>query len=474
MATQYALTGDWSADNTWANESGGVAGSGNVPANGDIVVFDSNSGAVTVNVNSNALYTLSMTTYTSTLTLTNNIDVDGNIIFGGTITGAGDVSCGAEGSVQAALGTDLSGWNGKLVIDGYGSQALSVDPSITLPAVEINKSAGTCTSYKAVSIHSPDGFKLSAGTYNDDGRDHTVAGDIVVDGGTLTSTGEWTMSADGDLDLSWKRIQEFVVPEGVTCSVVDPSQVRKLTVAGTLTTPASPDDKTLWISPAAANWWNVTGTVSCHVGIQNVSYAPGADIVIEDMNFIVNSVGSTELTLAGVDLGAGDLKVYGDGAGDSMSLILTGDLACNDVILGDSNSTGHGKLKLASTANVNSILKGHADNSGNEFNLVSASVTLTGTLDGDNISVLNTDCRIHGGTVQNVNASGTNIIRATDNVTDGDGNVNVYFGIYDRNDQYGPGGQNILASQFNDQYGTSPYGLPNNDLYANNDAYGIL
>ena len=58
--------------------------------------------------------------------------------------------------------------------------------------------------------------------------------------------------------------------------------------------------------------------------------------------------------------------------------------------------------------------------------LGSRRITIAGTFDGNNLSFTNTRCHVYGGTMQNVDASGTNAIYAHD-CTDGDGNKNVKF-----------------------------------------------
>jgi len=325
------------------------------------------------------------------------------------------------GSCEVKFGADLSGWTGKLLVDGADAQSLKTN-GVSMPAIEINKGGGTCTAQDAVTVHDADGFLLAAGTYDDGGNAHNIAGDIISTGGTRTSTAKWTMTADGNLSIGLRVISEFANDVGVTTTITGYSRVKKLSIAGMLS-----GTQIIEVNDGPANWLaGSTGTLSCPMMIRITSNSPGADITLGDKDLRIFSTSTHTIALAGVDLGTGDLWIYGDGAGDSMTVTLSGPLTCRDIILGDSNSNGLGALTLGNTATIRSVAEGGGGGA-NTINLASCAITQTGTFDGTNITPTNTAAQFIGGTIANLDASGTATINALSGVTDGGGNVNVNF-----------------------------------------------
>jgi len=84
-------------------------------------------------------------------------------------------------------------------------------------------------------------------------------------------------------------------------------------------------------------------------------------------------------------------------------------------------------LTLGNTATIRSVAEGGGGGA-NTIDLASCAITQTGTFDGTNITPTNTAAQFIGGTIANLDASGTATIDALSAVTDGGGNVNVNFG----------------------------------------------
>jgi len=132
MAAKYFVgTGNWNDTNRWATSSGGPGGTG-VPALGDDVYFDTNSGNATVNVTvgttTTGILSINFTGYTSTLTMSNNI----HIALGGTVS---IDSTNVNATVAAPLylnntATLTSGggtWGGNVTLAGGATKTLTSD-----------------------------------------------------------------------------------------------------------------------------------------------------------------------------------------------------------------------------------------------------------------------------------------------------------------------------------------------------------
>jgi len=310
------------------------------------------------------------------------------------------------GSCEVKFGADLSGWTGKLLVDGADAQSLKTN-GVSMPAIEINKGGGTCTAQDAVTVHDADGFLLAAGTYDDGGNAHNIAGDIIATGGTRTSTAKWTMTADGNFSIGIKRISEFANDVGVTTTITSYSRVNKLSIAGTLSG-AQPIE----VNSGLANWLaGSTGTLSCPMWIRITSNSPGADITLGDKDLTIFSTSTHTIALAAVNIGTGDLWIYGDGDGDSMVVVVSGAMVCNDIFLGDDNSNGLGSLRLGKTLKAHDIRKRPGTSStANVLKLNDCRMTISGTVSCDGILV-DSDVSYHpviyGATISDMDASDT-------------------------------------------------------------------
>jgi len=318
MATYYPAHSamNWS-DAKWSLADDDAQNAG-PPGAGDGFIFTSNSGDVTLTASPGVAFGVGyMTGYTGTLDLgPYTLDIDAAVMLDGTITGSGTIS--VTGNCEVKFGTDLSGWTGKLLVDGADAQSLKTN-GVSMPAIEINKGGGTCTAQDAVTVHDADGFLLAAGTYDDGGNAHNIAGSIRRTGGTLTTAATWTMTADGTLQQNnhyGSAFYDLNVANGVTATndsaIV---YVKKLSGGGTITGTAS----IAFSTNARSNWlagWS--GTLSIMVLLINCNKAPGGDITVANKDLRIYSTSSHTIALAGVNIGTGDLLIYGDGAGDSM------------------------------------------------------------------------------------------------------------------------------------------------------------
>ena len=188
MANKYGAQAPYNWSANWCDPDDGVQDVVK-PAIGDVAILTANSAAATLDENSAALGGLTLTGFADTLAFgTNTIDVDGNAIVvgelttgaGGTLEVSGDLTVAATAVIPDALIVTLNGTG-------------DVDAAASAGDVRVN-TAGTHTAISALTCAA---FTLTAGTYDDGGLDHDVAGDISLGGGALTSTGRWTQTASG-------------------------------------------------------------------------------------------------------------------------------------------------------------------------------------------------------------------------------------------------------------------------------------
>src|ERR1700757_4926824 len=100
-ATRYEVsggTGNWNSTTNWSTSSGGASGA-SFPTSSDDVIFDANSGNLSVNVVS-ACLSFNSTGYTGTLTMSSILTVTGNITLG-----AGMLFSGASQFIVNATAT---------------------------------------------------------------------------------------------------------------------------------------------------------------------------------------------------------------------------------------------------------------------------------------------------------------------------------------------------------------------------------
>ena len=124
-----------------------------------------------------------------TLDVSGAFDLTGLPVF----AGSGDIE--VEGSITGE-GAATNTYTGTITWDGGGAENITYDGMVINLEVD---GVGVLTSQDAGTLYS---WLLSAGTYVDGGFAHNVAGFIVRNSGTLTSTGIWTQTASGNVKLA--------------------------------------------------------------------------------------------------------------------------------------------------------------------------------------------------------------------------------------------------------------------------------
>lgn len=160
MATYYARPGtnNWGSTTAWSLTSGGAT-AGAVPIATDDIIFDANSGNVTVDTTTRSCANINFTGYTGTITMSQNLNVGGNVTLGTgmTIAGTGVLNLVGPGTYTS---------NGK----AWGAP---------------------------LTVSSNTGTRTFSGTWTVTNFTFAVA--AVLNGGTINVTGNLTLSATGGI-----------------------------------------------------------------------------------------------------------------------------------------------------------------------------------------------------------------------------------------------------------------------------------
>lgn len=477
MATLYlvAAGGNISAANTWDSVSGGVGGDG-PPGAGDTIVCDAASGAAVLVID--APYTVAglntsggygtglfggTINFANPLTITDDatfrkftaIGAGSNILAGGTSSFLG-------GSALPLTTTDWSGFVGTVIFNAAaGAPTWEVFDDLglmTLPNVEINNAGVGGFMYSGSYPLRCGNLTITAGKLDMNNKGAYLTGNLTTTAGTWTTIDDPT---DFDRRIHFIGatthavsmaqavgvIGEIYIGTGSTVALgANQAYASKLSGPGSLTGTTGVFHVTdnavggsdnffgFNAAPVPEAW---TGTLACHVSVEDTITSPGGNIYpATDKNVTIQSSSAHAMVWDGRIhcLGAGTITVQGTGAGDIMTV---------DVAGGNWRTGPTGKLQLGtSAANTGSgivdlgcglhkvgsggIVRGNAANAANALDFGSSTVecVATGTVDGTGITCTNTLGVVSGGTVSNVDLTGQPVLLHIYPVG-GAGNVNV-------------------------------------------------
>jgi len=416
------------AGETLTLAGGAVAISGTLAVEGTIA---SSLGSITV-ASGGELFLDAGSTYSFVDNLTVDsggvFDVDIDLILGGTSTVNGDMAC--SGSLEYAESSSPGG-AGTITFD-----ASSGDPTLTcngylIPPTEVDNSPDSFTLADAARFTSS---IFTAGSFDDNGETVSVVGDLKVLDGGLTSTGIWTTSSSGDVQVaSTSPLFKWVVAAGAEATLTNDVWLKSLGGSGTIVG----DGNDLVFFNEEEDFWDFTGTAETNVELYNLSSSTmGRDMVVDGDIWFRSSSTLQYTPDKSVDC-SGEVLISGDNGGDvgdSFELTLDGTgFRAGSLVLGRVQNKNHFGILNCGSGPIfieGSIARGHADNGANELNLESCYLELGGEFDGDGITVTADAGAVH---VQGVgeSASITNVesdspIFAHD-CEDGGDNVNVSF-----------------------------------------------
>ena len=411
MADKYALTGDWSNANTWSLTDGGDAGAGK-PSAAEDAYSTSNSGNVTMDEDSAIpVGNVTMTGYTATLDIAGyDIASAGDITLDGTITqasgSAGFIS--ATGDIVLTAGMTFSGANVPQV-KALNSDAKNITTNSVSNFDFVKDSTGTLTAQDKMTTAA---FDLVAGTLDMDSNDVDFDGALLYTGGTLSNSGKFTLTGSDAHNVYWNssgsKLAEFAVDINATATLITGyTYCAKLSGDGTL----SASGGTLYVYAPGDNFWLFTGTATADVRFflaaarstgSAISLTGGADLTVFSNNFALTADGGITI--------AGDFYLEGAGNGQIATLTMgaNGFAVSGTGYIGDTAANDRsGSLNLGSGVHsIADLQDGNAANLNNALDFGTGSIQVSGTLDGDNITMTNTSGVIVGGTVNNCNVTG--------------------------------------------------------------------
>lgn len=440
MGDNYGIASPWSDVDAWSLTSGGVSKVA-IPLS-EPVYLDHASADMTLDIADapagGALSKFDMTGYRmggNILTMgANTIDVNGDVHLCSVIDGDAGAEIQCSGHFEKDITVCVLSDNVNILLDGTGDVTCN---SKTGGKVEVDAGGGTHTAVESGYTAEWYSFTLTGGTYDDGGIDHNIETAISLAGGTLTSTGKWTLTASGTVLASTytRTMAELAIPTGVEAELTGNTYTKKITAVGTARIHGAGE---LRLYQPTAAWWNVAATVSfeCDVNIFRSSAEPGADIVLADANLLFGSNSDRTITMThDIDIGAGGsggVLTLGATVGKKYTLDINGSaFTGKQMIIGDTNATtGSGIFHCGEgtiTVGAGGIARGHASNNANEFHFDSARILSSGDINlAGFTAITNVGAKVIGGTLTNVVVTGARL-NATQGVTDGGGNSNVRF-----------------------------------------------
>ncbi len=372
------------------------------PGAGDVPIFTVNSGDYTLDEASASLGGLTMTGYAGTLGMgSNTIDVNGNAILDGTITAT---AATLEVSGNLTLTTAMTNLPAELNCEMNGTGTL-LGNGVSLGSFEVN-TAGTVTSTTA----------------------HTFVGNLIYTTGaaSIASAGPWTHAPSGVADISWDTsgnlISRLVLGSGGTSRLTGNVITAGVTIgAGTGGAAVTQSgSRTLTVNLLSNDVWNQTessGTVTIDDIVliprttdRTVDFLCGSSLlgeVIIQNNFNIGDV----IMIGNWDLGAAGLLLKPVTNGLVSTLDTGGfDLIVGAIAFGRSGGLDIGAIDFGSGTHSIASLARTATNSAtaHTIDFAASFISLSGILEGANIDETNTSGTVSGGTVNNVDVSGSN------------------------------------------------------------------
>ncbi len=224
--------------------------------------------------------TLDFNGHTLDIDWANGVGIHRNTTIADTGSGGG-IECAADFFIITALPDGFT-----VTLNGTGNVSANV------AANRADLTVATSGTHTAITAAYWDSFAGCAvgGAYNDGGNIHTIAGDILIATGMLTSTAKWIMSDDGNLHITNTCIlADLEIANTKTATTVTfHSYLKKLSGSGSVT---GPFDLIFFTGTANGFWADWSGTCNVSVYVRSgATTTPGADMTISnDKNLFLSS-----------------------------------------------------------------------------------------------------------------------------------------------------------------------------------------
>ena len=333
-----------------------------------------------------------------------------------------------EGSFECANVTHINDYEGTNVLKCTNSTSFNLGGPAPGLAIEVS------VDIQIIADTTCYGFDQSAGLLYFNTTDHTIS--VGAGGFTTAPSGlpdhsvKVAFREDGNIDVNSRTPSNLHVPAGVTVTADESSlYVGALTGAGSIV--ANGAGYIFRFNPAGHNWlagWTGTISGSSHVRVYNTSYASGGSLIVTGaLGLRFEGYGTDTIAWDGDLAVTNDITVAGADSGTTTINVATGrTVRCGGLKLGSDTVADNAVLSVDGPFIVTGGITAGSANASATLKLNSSRVRLSGTFDGDGVTVTNTAARIVGGTIQNVDAHLTNTLKAY-RATDGGSNQNVTF-----------------------------------------------
>lgn len=323
------------------------------------------------------------------------------------------------------------------VIDG---EAVTLDINPTCNSVEITGGSLTLTAFRVLTGD----FELNGGEIDDGGFAFLIGGDIIITDGTLTSSGAWFQTEDGNVAnaAAGTKFNKIVLGVGVTSALTNHVHTAALELGSTAIIGGA---RWLYVHAAAASFYADAGVSPVTTGgmiwylADNLSVAGATLSGMQSGLMIGPTINDKTVTMTGpLDLGAYDITAVFGTAGLITLAMGNQPLTCWNAYVGlAGQNTRYGRIEFGNGIHAIGgdlgVAEAPAAADGDQIDMGSCRMTLGGAFDGEadanKVTVTNTASHIQGGTVANVDNDSAENIHCQGTV-DGGGNTNVDFDVH--------------------------------------------
>ena len=328
-----------------------------------------------------------------------DLDLD-PVTLAGAWAGGGDIECESRLTIHAdASFADMIDSGGNLILDfGDVANATLNSNDVSLPDVEVSNN-GIATCALVTNGLTCKTFTFTAGAFDDGGQDVVVGGHLLINGGVLTSTGNWGQNASGnvvnDTDGHFYLLELAV--SGAVSTLTGEVHADRVQY-GTGTVVLGDFDLVVYYSASTANAWTdgtggftAAGTGIVKFSCGQVAATQGTAVTITAPLEITtdNSTGGELTFSANLNLAANALNIRGvDVNKEGEVVFANASLTCGALTIGSTAAEDKsGIVHFGGGAhNIASLAQGNAANDSDEVQLDTCRLYASGTLDFTDIT----------------------------------------------------------------------------------------
>ena len=331
------------------------------------------------------------------------------VTLAGSWYGGGDITCESRLTIDSGASfSDMIANGGDLILDFGAVVAATLNSNdVALPDVEVSNN-GITTCALVTNGLTCKTFTFTAGAFDDGGQDVVVGGHLLINGGVLTSTGNWGQNASGnvvnDTDGHFYLLELAV--SGAVSTLTGEVHADRLQY-GTGTVVLGDFDLVVYYSASTANAWTdgtggftAAGTGIVKFSCGQVAATQGTAVTITAPLEITtdNSTGGELTFSANLNLAANALNIRGvDVNKEGEVVFANASLTCGALTIGSTAAEDKsGIVHFGGGAhNIASLAQGNAANDSDEVQLDTCRLYASGTLDFTDITHAATAGMVH-------------------------------------------------------------------------------